>query len=126
MFSVKNKNDLGLLFLRLSIAGLMLVHGIPKLMKLFSAGPIQFADPIGIGMTMSLIMAVITEVLFSVFILIGFKTRFASLALAFTMFVAAFIVHGQDPWKVKEKAVLFLCAYLTLILTGPGKFSISK
>lgn len=121
-----NGQDLGILALRLSIASLMLVHGLPKLMKLFEDGPIQFADPIGLGMTVSLVMTVFSEVFCSFAILLGFKTRIASLILAFTMVVAAFVVHGQDAWSSKEKAVLFLVSYITLVLTGGGKYSVSK
>jgi putative oxidoreductase len=40
------------------------------------------------------------------------------------MAVAAFIVHGGDPWGEKELAYIYLAGYLTLLLTGPGKFSV--
>jgi uncharacterized membrane protein YphA (DoxX/SURF4 family) len=41
------------------------------------------------------------------------------------MLVVAFMVHA-DPWKVKEKAVLFAVCYLVMIFTGGGKYSIKE
>jgi putative oxidoreductase len=40
------------------------------------------------------------------------------------MLVAAFVVHGDDPWSKKELALLYAIPFLTLGLTGPGRFSI--
>ena len=118
--------DLGLLILRLSSGGLMLAHGLPKLMKLFGDAAIQFPDPLGIGATASLSAAVFTEVVCAIFLILGFKTKFVTLPLAFTMLVAAFMVHAADPFKVKEKAILYMLVYIGLFFTGAGKLSIDK
>jgi putative oxidoreductase len=40
------------------------------------------------------------------------------------MLVAAFIIHADDPFRKQEFALLYAVPYLTLILTGGGKFSI--
>jgi putative oxidoreductase len=40
------------------------------------------------------------------------------------MVVAAFVIHADDPWGKKEFALLFAAGFLTLVLTGPGKFSL--
>jgi putative oxidoreductase len=40
------------------------------------------------------------------------------------MLVAAFIVHGDDPFQKKELALLFLTPFLALLLAGPGRFSL--
>lgn len=116
----------GLLFLRISIGlTMLLAHGWGKMTN-FSAIAPKFMDFIGLGGSVSLALAVFSEVFCSVFIIIGLKTRIASAFLAITMFVAAFMVHLDDPFKVKEKALLFLFAYITLMLTGGGKFSIKE
>lgn len=117
-------NDLGLLLLRLFSGGLMLTHGYPKMLKLFSGKPIQFADPMGLGAPVSLGLATFAEVICAFLLIIGVKTRLNAIPLAITMFVAAFIVHGADPFARKEKAILFLGTYLVLIITGGGRFSI--
>ena len=117
-------SDLIILILRLSIAALMLTHGLPKLSKLLSGGEIQFADPIGLGSTLSLVLVVFSEVLCSAFIAIGYKTRLATLPLIFTMLVAAFIIHINDGIYKQEKAILYILVYLSFLITGSGRFSI--
>ena len=53
--------SLALLFLRVAVGLLMLTHGYGKLMSLFAQGPVQFPDPIGMGATTSLVLAVFAE-----------------------------------------------------------------
>ncbi len=115
--------SLGLLILRLAYGGMMLVHGYPKLMG-FSEMSDKFPDPLGMGSQLSLIAAIGAEVGCSLLLIIGLLTRFVSLPLAFTMIIALFVVHGDDPWDVKEKAALFLAAYVALFFTGAGRFSV--
>ena len=112
-----------LLVLRLSVSFLMLNHGWPKLTKLFSGDPVQFGDPIGIGPVATLVLAVFAEVVCSLLIIIGFKTRLAVIPLIITMLVAVFIVHLNDSLTDKEAAILYLVSYGTLYVFGPGKFA---
>ncbi len=113
-----------ILFLRIAIAALMITHGLPKLSKLLEGGEIQFGDPIGLGPTLSLILVVFSEFFCSILIGIGLGTRLASIPLMITMFVAAFITHGPDPFGKKEMALLYLLFYLTLLIIGSRKYSI--
>ena len=119
-------SDLGLLLIRITGAGLILTHGIPKLRRLFAEGPIEFGDPIGIGPAASLFLAVFAEFLCAVLVLLGFKTRWATIPIIITMLVAAFIVHAADPLGTKEKALLFLGIFVSIFLLGPGKYSIDR
>lgn len=116
--------DLGLLLLRFTAGGLMLTHGIPKLIKLFDSNPIVFGDPVGLGPEVSLVLAVFAEVLCAVLILLGWATRLATIPLIVTMFIAFFIVHGSDPFQSKELSLFYLLVYLVLLLTGGGNYSI--
>lgn len=120
----RNFNDLALLILRVGFGGFMLTHGIPKINML--SNPSDFGNPIGIGATASLILALIGEVLAPIMIIIGFKTKWAAIPAAITMFVAAFVVHAKDSLATKEHALLFFIAFLVIFLTGAGKFSIDK
>lgn len=121
----KNLNDLALLVARIGFGGLMLTHGIPKIERLFSI-PIQFGDPIGVGPTLSLILALIGEVVAPILMIVGFKTKLAAIPAAITMFVAAFIVHAQDDFGTKEKALLYLIGFLVILIAGPGKYALDK
>ena len=119
-------NNLGPALLRVIPSGIMLfVHGLPKLQKLL-AGNFEFADPIGIGAAPSLFLTVIGEFVAPLLIIIGFKTRFAAIPAAITMFVAAFVIHGADPFAKKELALLYFVFFLIIALVGPGKYSIDK
>ena len=96
------------------------------MMKLFAGGEIQFADPIGLGATASLVLTVFAEVICAAAILVGFKTKWASIPLIFTMLVAAFVVHADDPFGKKEFALLYAVGYLAISLLGAGKYSIDR
>ncbi len=115
-----------LLFIRLCIGAFMLVHGWPKLMKLCSNQEIDFADPIGIGVRMSLLLTVFAEVICSVLLMIGLATRLAVIPLIITMLVAALIVHAGDPFNKVELSLHYLLIYALLLITGSGKYSIDQ
>lgn len=100
-------------------------HGWSKLKRIF-AGNLEFADPIGIGPIPSLLLATFAEVICSLAVIAGFRTRLAAIPLVITMVVAAFIRHGASPWARKELALLYAVTFLVVILLGPGRFSVDK
>lgn len=116
-------NSAGLLVLRVGIGCLMLVHGIAKI-RGYSDMVNEFPDPIGLGSQLSLILAIGAEAGCSLLLIAGIGTRLAAIPLAFTMGVALFFVHAEDPWNVKELAAVFLLVYVSLMLLGPGRFSV--
>ncbi|CAZ98629.1 MULTISPECIES: DoxX family protein [Zobellia] len=116
--------DIGLAFLRIAASSMMAVHGYGKLQMLINGA--DFADPIGIGSTPSLFLAVLAELVCPVLIIFGFKTRWAAIPTAITMAVAAFIAHGADPFQKKEMALVYLTIFVTIMLVGPGKYSVDK
>ena len=117
--------NLSLLILRLVFGGLMLLHGLPKFLKLIN-GDTSFADPFGMGAFPSLLLTVFAEFFCAIFVMVGFKTRWTVIPLIITMLTAAFIIHGSDPLKEKEMALLYLGGYLPLLFLGGGKFSVDK
>lgn len=118
--------DLGLLVVRLLAGGMMLTHGIPKIGRLLGEGPVKFADPFGLGPEISLSMAIFAEVICAVLIMVGFKTRLATIPLMVTMLVAAFYAHWDDPFGDKELSLLYFAIYLVLFVTGGGKISLNR
>ncbi|MFK7991402.1 MAG: DoxX family protein, partial [Sandaracinaceae bacterium] len=78
----------------------------------------------GVGCTASLTRAGFGEAVCSVSIILGLATRLSALPFLITMLVAAFIVHGDDPWARKELALVYAVPALTLLLTGPGRLSV--
>lgn len=118
--------DIALLVLRISIASMMLFHGIPKLMQLFNEGAIQFADPIGLGENVSFLLAVFAEFFCSILILFGVGTRLAVIPLIVTMLVAVFIVHAADGFGKIEIALHYILVYVVLLIAGSGRYSLDK
>ncbi len=123
---MKRYNDLGLLLLRAVFSLLMLTHGFPKLMRFVEGDFVLVGDPVGLGGIVSSILVIEGEVVAPDLILIGLQSRAAAVISAFTMAVAAFVVHGHDPIAKKELALLYMFAFIAVALMGPGSFSIDK
>lgn len=120
----------GLLALRI-IAGvsLLLKHGLEKVQH-FPAMAAHFPNPLGFGSTPSLVIALIGDFVCSILIVMGFATRWAA-AWAFVNILVAWVFvhhsiffgHGSDHG---ELMVLYLAAFLTLVFTGAGKYSVDE
>ncbi|MDC0515462.1 DoxX family protein [Flavobacteriaceae bacterium] len=121
----KASMDFGLLLMRVGFSVGIMTHGYGKFLKVIQ-GNFEFGDPIGIGPTFSLILAAIGEFIAPILIIIGWKTRLATIFPTLTMLVAFTIAHDGDPFLRKEKAFVYLIAFLTLYFTGPGKYSLGK
>lgn len=113
----------GLLVLRVGFSGLLLTHGIPKINMLLE-NPSGFPNPFGVGATASLLFAILAEVIAPLFIIAGFKTRWATIPVIITMGIAAFVIHQADNFATREKAILYLVGFLVIAFTGPGKYSV--
>ncbi len=117
---------IGLLVLRVFFGATMLVaHGWPKLAG-FADRMNTFPDPLGVGSVASLAMTVGAEVFAAGAIVLGLFTRLSTIPLIVAMFVAAFVVHGEDPWQKKELAFVYLGAYLALLAAGGGRYSLDR
>ncbi|KGO92386.1 DoxX family protein [Flavobacterium subsaxonicum WB 4.1-42 = DSM 21790] len=120
----KKMNSLALLILRTVMGVLMLTHGLMKFDMLLAGGPIKFPDPIGLGATASLMLAIFAEVVCSALLILGLATRLVLIPLIITMLVVVFIVHAPDGLEKQELGALYLAAYVLLLITGSGRYSI--
>ena len=109
--------------LRLGGSALMLIHGISKLEMLLSGEKIDFYNFMGLGEEISLILAVIGELLAPLLLLAGLQTRAAAFVAAFTMAVAAFGAHAGDSLEDREHSLLYLVLFISLMISGGGKWS---
>ncbi|MDR6922364.1 MULTISPECIES: DoxX family protein [Chryseobacterium] len=116
--------DLVLLVVRVFIGFAMLSHGFPKLQTLIGGGKIEFYDFIGLGPQISLILTVFAEFVCSILLILGLFTRISLGFLIFTMIMAAFVVHGADPFDKREMSLIYLSVYLLLLVFGAGKVSV--
>lgn len=122
--------SIGLLILRVGAGGLLMAgHGWTKLAG-FSEMSAKFAGPFGLSPTATLALAVFAEFFCSLLVIFGLLTRLAAIPVIATMAVAAGMIHAADPWFLggpggaKEPALLYLIPFVTLFLTGPGRFSL--
>ena len=115
--------NFAMLLLRLISGGLIMHHGYGKLVHFSDMQP-KFINFMGIGTTASLALVVFAEFFCGLFIIIGLFTRLASIPLIITMCVVLFKVNNADVFGDGETATLYLGAYLTLLIVGPGKVSV--
>jgi putative oxidoreductase len=122
----ENTWSLGLLILRVGIGLLMLRHGMDKLTHFneYKGMSVLFGSPT------DMILVIFAEFFCSIFLVLGLFTRFAVIPLVITMAVAFFKTHHSllsDDCKLSgESALVYLLVYLTILFTGPGKFSIDR
>ena len=117
-------NDLGLLASRLALGLMMaLAHGINKMppSERFLNGVASLGFPAPFLFAW---IAGLTEFIGAILISLGLATRLNSFLLAITMLVAGLGRHWADPFKQKELALVYLFAFITFIVTGPGKYSL--
>jgi len=114
-----------LLAFRILFGILLLTHGIQKWMS-FSELSGSFPDPLGVGSSVSLGLAIFGEVVCSVAFIFGAFYRLALIPMIFTMGVAFFVIHGGDPFAAKELAFVYLIAYIIMYIAGPGKFALDR
>ena len=122
--------DTGLLLQRLSIGILILFHGIANLTSHYS-----FIKSLlnGIGIPEFVAYSVfIGEIIAPILIIIGWRTRLASLVLAINMLTAILMAHTSDiftlnqfgGWGIELQA-LYLFGAIVIFLLGAGKYAIS-
>ena len=121
--------DAGFLILRISGA-FFAVHGWGKVHTGLTGSTWGFVDSVrGLGFPAPLLfawLAALSELVGGIAVTLGIYTRFASLTCAVTMFVAAFIAHGDDGFSKMELALVYLCLFLGLVFTGGGKLTVDS
>jgi putative oxidoreductase len=121
--------DLGKFLLRVTLALLILLHGIAKLL-----GGVGFIASVvaKAGMPSAFAYLVyVGEVIAPLLVLFGVWTRLAALVIAANMVVALLLVHMGEimtlnktgGWAIELQA-MFLVAALTVALLGAGRYSV--
>lgn len=125
------KNDIGRFILRLSIGGLMLFHGMNKL--IYGNEQVnQILDSVGVPAFLGF-GVFIGEVLAPILLIAGQWTRLAGFLIAVDMLVATMLVHAQQMgeinqlggWMLELNALYFLGA-VAIIFLGSGQIATSK
>ena len=123
--------DLGKLIIRLTLGGLMLFHGIAKL--LHGVGFIE-GELASHGLPTFLAYGVfIGELIAPLMVLLGYHTRIGALLIAFNMLVAIALVHGHQllslggngGWALELQG-FFLFTAVAVVFLGPGRYKLKN
>jgi putative oxidoreductase len=112
----------GLLILRVGLGVLMAPHGYDKV-KNFDTYSAQFINFLGLGSKVSLGLDIFAELVCAVLVIFGLFTRLACVPLIIAMLVAVFMAHNGEIFGQGEHAMLFAVGFLTVFITGPGRYS---
>jgi putative oxidoreductase len=127
---IQNK-DAGLLLQRMSIGILILFHGIANMLSNYSFIKTLLS---GIGIPEFIAYSVfLGEIIAPILIIIGWRTRLASLVLAFNMLIAILMAHSGDIFTLNqfggwgiELQGLYLFGALVIFLLGAGNYAVSN
>ncbi len=122
-------DDAGKLLLRVTVAGLMLFHGVDKAVNGIEGISGMLA---GKGLPAFLAYGVyVGELIVPVLMILGLFTRISSLIFAFNMLVAIGLAHSADIFSVGshgqwaiELPAFYLFGALVIVLLGPGRYAI--
>jgi putative oxidoreductase len=126
-----NNSDLGKLLLRLPVGGLMMFHGIYKLIHGYGFIVTKLEHA---GLPAILVAGVpLGEVVAPLLIVLGLYTRPAALVEAFSMLMALYLVHMGDLFSLNsqggyalELQALYLFGAIAVSFLGAGKYSVSR
>jgi putative oxidoreductase len=62
----------------------------------------------------------------SIAFIFGILYRLSMIPMMFTMCMAFFVIHGNDPFNVKEMALVYLIVFVLMYIAGPGKFAVDR
>ncbi|PKQ63851.1 hypothetical protein BZG02_07470 [Labilibaculum filiforme] len=119
--------NLGKLMLRISVGGLLLLHGVQKFLN--GIGGVKFLL-VKIGVPEMLAYGVyVGELLAPILLLLGIYTRLSALIIALTMLVSIPAAYPEGFFHLNEYGglaielnVLYLFGALAIIFLGAGKF----
>lgn len=113
-----------LLFFRVSVALSMInTHGMKKILH-FQETVAHIPDPFGMGGTVSTIIAILANIVCTIFVALGFLTRLNALFILGVTLSGLFLVHFSDPWPVKDVPLMYSLAFILIAWLGPGKFAL--
>lgn len=126
----QSKINSALLILRVTFGLLMILHGFSKLThgvdgigNMLSDKGIPYFIAYGV---------IIGEFVAPLLMIIGFRTKLASIVFSFTMLVAVLLAHSGDIFSLSEHGSwaielqgLYFFGGIALTLTGAGKYAVS-
>ena len=125
------RNDIGKLILRVSVGVLMLFHGMNKI--IYGVGGVKHLLSES-GLPQFLAYGVyVGEVIVPIFLVLGLYARVASLVLAFNMFIAILLAHGDSLFHlskhgglVMELPLFYFITSIVIYILGSGRYAVNN
>lgn len=117
--------DAALLFLRLFIGGIVLLHNIGKLQdydEIIDSYPALLFDSPQVTFTAFSIL----ECLFAVMIITGFKVRFAAFIMSLGMFLSIFVALATKGMTASVLQFVYMGIYIFFVISGAGRYAIDR
>lgn len=116
--------DAGMALLRVATGALLLfLHGTGKVPP--SAGFVERVGDMGFPAPGAVAwLASIAETVGAILIAVGLLTRPAALYVVAHFTIVVLVAHAGDPLSGRELPLLFGTIALTILLTGPGRYSL--
>lgn len=127
--------DWAVLPLRISLGVVFIAHGLQKAFGLFSGPGIMGVTKMveGMGFYPAVVWAYMlaySELLGGIFLILGLLSRIGSALILIVMAVAILKVHGAHGLFMSnggfEYPFIILFACISILISGPGKLSITK
>ena len=114
--------DIALLYLRLFVGGVVLLHNVGKLQtynEIIEGYPALLFD----SPTLTFAVFSILEVAFSMMIMCGLWVRFSSFLMALGMFLSIFVVVPTAGMTAGTLQFIYMGIYIFFVISGGGRYS---
>lgn len=119
-----HRSDVAILFLRLFIGGVMLLHIVGK-MQSYDNILLTYHRILGLDAATSFAVITILEGLFAAMIILGVATRFASamMLIVVAMSIAEALLNEMPDVTVAKLNFVYMGIYITLLISGGGRYA---
>ncbi len=125
VMSQQRRKDISLLYLRLFIGGVVLLHNIGKLQtynEIINGYPALLFD----SPTLTFAVFSIIEVAFAMMIMCGLWVRFASFLMALGMFLSIFVVVPTAGMTAGTLQFIYMGIYIFFVIAGGGRYAMDS
>ncbi|MBQ6988285.1 MAG: DoxX family protein [Alistipes sp.] len=119
-----HRSDVAILFLRLFIGGVMLLHIVGK-MQVYDNILLTYHRILGLEAATSFAVITILEGLFAAMIILGVATRFASamMLIVVAMSIAEALLNDTPDVATAKLNFVYMGIYITLLISGGGRYA---
>jgi putative oxidoreductase len=116
--------DATILFFRVIVSmQLMMVHGLKKI-GIGTGIAETVPNPFGFPYWFNESFAIASNLIFPLFIIVGYFTRLATIPVLAVTLSGYFIVHLHDPLLISDVPFMYSLSFLLIAFSGAGKYSL--